>query len=63
MDWKAILGLLAWFTAVWGCLYLLATRYRRPAEPDPRIQELLDHEQAAHDGFMRTLRRMKRGQA
>jgi hypothetical protein len=63
MNWKTILMLLAWFVLVWGCLYLLAKRYPRQAEPDPRIQELLEHEQAAHDAFQRTARRLKRGEA
>lgn len=57
MNALTILFLFLMFTVLWLVLERIG---RRQPKPDPRIQELLDHEQAAHDGFMRTLRRLRR---
>jgi len=58
MNALTILFLFLMFTLLWFVLER-AGRRSRPL-PDPRVRELLEHEQAAHDGFMRTLRRVGR---
>ena len=56
MKALTILFLFLMFTVLWQVLERIARRQL----PDPRVRELLDHEQAAHDAFQTTLRRLRR---
>lgn len=58
MNALTILFLFLMFTLLWLVLERAARR-SRPL-PDPRVRELLEHEQAAHDAFQTTLRRLRR---
>lgn len=59
MTFLQLIATFAAFTAMWAALEWLASRFTR--KPDnSRAQALLDDEQAAHDHFMRTCRRIGR---
>lgn len=58
MNWQTITLLFLGFLLMWCFLAILAQAIDGDPETDDRIQSLLDHEAAAHEGFMRTLRRI-----
>lgn len=59
MKAPTLMTLAAWFSVMW--LVLAALSRRHDESIDPSTLELLEHEQAAHDGFMRAMRKIGGG--
>lgn len=60
MSPTKLIAIFAGFTVMWLALEWLAHRFTRKPDHRARVNQALEHEQAAHDAFRRAAGRMGR---